>query len=254
MNSSPTNDLQAGSAFPPTLWTQLMNVHDDACPEKRRQTLEALCRSYWQPLFHYARRLGNSFEHSQDVTQGFFCHLFDSELKLLKQADRTKGRLRTLLLTAFSRYIRGEYDKSIAAKRGGPDTILSLDGLMDAESRELTALAEGISPEQAYDAEYARQMIKASMRELEKHYEAKGWQKECASLMQYLLTSGDEKSYSEEAAKLGIRLGNYKMRVQRIRPTWRAILMELVKKHMPDGTPNDEIELEVWEIIRLAGG
>ena len=61
--------------------------------------LEKLCRTYWYPLYAYARRRGHSVEDAQDLTQEFFARVIARHW--LARADQSKGRFRTFLLTAM---------------------------------------------------------------------------------------------------------------------------------------------------------
>ena len=56
--------------------------------------LEKLCRTYWFPLYAFARRQGNSPEDAQDLTQDFFCRLLQKNY--LAKADPDRGKFRTL--------------------------------------------------------------------------------------------------------------------------------------------------------------
>jgi RNA polymerase sigma-70 factor (ECF subfamily) len=45
---------------------------DDPNDPQAAQALKLLCRTYWHPIYAYARRVGNSPHDAQDLTQGFF--------------------------------------------------------------------------------------------------------------------------------------------------------------------------------------
>src|SRR5690554_3458739 len=94
--------------------------------------LEQLCRAYWLPVYTFVRRRGHSAEDAQDLTQGFFARLIEKEW--LNVVDETRGRFRTFLLTAVTRFMANEYDRSQALKRGGGQTFLAIDAV-DAEGR-----------------------------------------------------------------------------------------------------------------------
>ena len=61
--------------------------------------LDAICQAYWYPLYASVRRCGQSPRDAQDLTQEFFCRLF--EKRWLDSADREKGKLRIFLITAL---------------------------------------------------------------------------------------------------------------------------------------------------------
>ena len=82
-----------------------------------REALAALCRSYWYPLYAYARRRGHLPHDAEDLIQGFFGQFL--EHNWVARADQQRGRFRTFLLTALDRFLANEWDKIRAIKRGG---------------------------------------------------------------------------------------------------------------------------------------
>src|SRR5260370_37260655 len=96
-----------------------VNANDSA------QALQELCRSYWYPLYAYLRRRGYSEHDSQDLTQGFFAHLFEHES--LRRVDREKGRFRSFLLASLNYFLADERDRANAQKRGCGRGVVSGD-------------------------------------------------------------------------------------------------------------------------------
>jgi hypothetical protein len=58
-------------------------------------------QTYWRPLYLFLRREGVPSEDAQDLTPGFFAELISD--RLLRRADRDKGRFRSFLLGALKR-------------------------------------------------------------------------------------------------------------------------------------------------------
>ena len=110
--------------------------------------LEKLCRTYWYPLYAYARRRGQSPADAQDSTQAFFARLL--ERNWVGDARRERGRFRTFLLTAMSRFLADEWDKVRAQKRGGGRLLVPLQ-LDTAETRYGQEPVDTRTPEQAFD-------------------------------------------------------------------------------------------------------
>lgn len=231
-----------------------MRMRDDSDPTSQREILNRLCQCYWQPLFQYARRLGNPPEPAQDLTQGFFVQLLTKQL--FNKANRERGKLRTLLLTAFSNYIHDEHDKAGAIKRGSNEVILSLEGLEDAETAYQIEADENSSPEVVYDKRYARDCLAAAAKLLEDRHVKDGKSAHYDSLKQFISVSGDKSSYTLEAANLGLPggEGHYKVLVQRFRDQFKKALLEVVRDTLPDDATEEDVRLEVLEIIRLAYG
>ena len=94
---------------------------------RARAALEALCQTYWYPLYAFVRRMGQSPHDAEDSVQGFFAICL--EKNYLAAAEQAKGRFRSFLLLALKRFLAKERDKSRARKRGGGQRPISLDGI-----------------------------------------------------------------------------------------------------------------------------
>jgi len=98
--------------FQTTQWTVLdQAAADPACP-----LTNELLQRYWKPIYCYLRRKGYDNDQAKDLTQGFFQEVILGR-NLLRQADRTKGNFRTLVLTSLERYLCSEHRKRTARKR-----------------------------------------------------------------------------------------------------------------------------------------
>src|SRR5208337_5499797 len=95
-------------AFVTTHWSLVLRARDRNTP-RSDEALEALCRTYWVPLYAFVRRLGHPPHDAQDLTQEFFARLLKKEY--LKAADQDKGRFRTFLLVALKRFLADEWDR-----------------------------------------------------------------------------------------------------------------------------------------------
>jgi RNA polymerase sigma-70 factor (ECF subfamily) len=84
--------------FPATEWTQLLDY------SQKGAILSELCTKYWKPLYSYLRGSGFGNDKAKDLVQGFLTEKV-IEQELIRQADKTRGKLRTFLLTAFKNYV-----------------------------------------------------------------------------------------------------------------------------------------------------
>jgi RNA polymerase sigma-70 factor (ECF subfamily) len=92
-----------------------------------------LMERYWKPVYSYLRHKGCNHERAKDLTQGFFCEIVWKG-ELFRRADQSKGRFRTLLLTALERYAISTLRKDSAQKRR------PAAGLVELKVQELPAL------------------------------------------------------------------------------------------------------------------
>jgi DNA-directed RNA polymerase specialized sigma24 family protein len=124
---------------------------------------EEFCRLYWKPLFVFCLRQGHQPADAEDFTQSFLSDFLARES--LRVADPERGRFRSFLLVSFKRHIGDERDRKDAARRGGGRRHLSLD---HGIARELLPIHAGTSPEEAYDRQWALDLVgraTASLRE-----------------------------------------------------------------------------------------
>ncbi len=128
-------DSTGSSPFPTTHWS-LVLAAGEISSEKARAALAQLCSSYWYPVFAFVRRKGHSIDDAQDLTQSFFARLI--EKGDIADANRTRGRFRTFLLTACQHFLANEYDRTRAAKRGGGNLPVSIDAVVAEERYERT--------------------------------------------------------------------------------------------------------------------
>src|SRR5262245_45116419 len=82
--------------FASTHWSVVLAAGESHLPDGGT-ALEELCRTYWKPLFAFARVLGHSEHDAQDLTQGFFEHFLQKGY--IRAADPRRGRFRSFLLT-----------------------------------------------------------------------------------------------------------------------------------------------------------
>src|SRR5690242_12446599 len=127
------DETRAGGAqFPNTHWSVVLSAAGKRNPARARESLEKLCRTYWHPLYYFARRQGETPHNAQDLVQEFFARLLQNDL--LDSVDQSKGRFRSFLLVAFKHFLSNERDKARAQKRGGGQVLIPID-LLGAETQ-----------------------------------------------------------------------------------------------------------------------
>jgi len=133
VNGDPsTNSPSPGAGrFATTHWSVVLAAGEPDST-RHRQALEALCRTYWFPLYVYLRRQGNDAGQAEDYTQAFLAFLLEKQA--LSKADPKRGRFRSFLLASLKNFLANERARAAALKRGGGRKVLSLD-IENAERR-----------------------------------------------------------------------------------------------------------------------
>jgi len=206
---------------------------------KSQAALEKLCQAYWYPLYAYVRRRGHPAQDAQDLTQAFFARLL--ERNWVGDADRERGRFRTFLLTAMSRFLADEWDKVRAQKRGGGIAHLPVQ-LDTAETRYGHEPVDNCTPEQCYERRWALALLDTVLQGLRAEYEREGNGELFATLNSSLIGGRESQPYVQLAAKLGMNEGAVKVAVHRLRKRYRQLLRAEIAETMV-GTENLDEEL-----------
>jgi DNA-directed RNA polymerase specialized sigma24 family protein len=140
----PTEMGGPGEAFLTTHWTFIQEIKSDQ--DKDRALIGLMLERYWKPIYCYLRRKGYDNESAKDLTQGFL-HEVVLNRDLVQKADKTRGRFRTLLLTALNRYLVNVKEKEATRTRIPPDKLVSLHM---ADPPELSNIMTEANPEDFY--------------------------------------------------------------------------------------------------------
>ena len=79
---------RARGEFATTRWTTV-NAVRHVSASQAANALAELCEVYWLPLYGYLRRRGYRPEEAQDLTQGFFARLLETDS--IRTADPARG-------------------------------------------------------------------------------------------------------------------------------------------------------------------
>ncbi len=154
-DEAPAVAEERAAVFPPTPWTLVLEAaHGDE--ERFRQALGQLCVMYRDPICLWLRRAGTGPDAIEDLTQQFIQHLLEGNR--LRNVERRDTKFRTFLIECLKRFVRGEWRKEMAAKRGG-----------GAEFAEFDESRLGTMPdlEKLLDMEFARTVHRQAMARLE---------------------------------------------------------------------------------------
>ena len=202
-----------------------------------RDALAKLCQTYWYPLYAYVRRRGHSVHDAQDLTQAFFARLL--ERHWVSDAKQERGRFRTFLLTAMSRFLSDEWDKLRAEKRGGGVPLLPLQ-LDTGETRYGNEPADNSTPEQYFERRWALTLLDTVLHRLRGEYEHEGKGSLFTTLQSTLVGDRESQPYAKLADSLGMQEGAVKVAVHRLRKRYRQLLREEIAETMAESEDIDE--------------
>ena len=243
-----TNTGGGENVFQVTHWSVIdaaktKNVH------RRRTIIGGLMAKYWKPVYCYLRYKGHSNEVAKDLTQGFFCEIVLGR-ELIQHADKSKGRFRTLLLTALERYVvsvhRREYRQKRRPKAG-------IQQLRDDILPDLTAEQLQMRPDEAFYYTWAADLLDQVLAEVKDEYcstdRASYWEVFRSKTLGPIIDNVEAPSYKEICQKFGIedesKASNMAITVKR---RFRAVL----KRHLRNFVQSDsEVEEELKDVFAI---
>jgi RNA polymerase sigma-70 factor (ECF subfamily) len=230
-------DTRAGAPrFPETRWTRIVAARDR--PDLRRQVLDELCATRWQPLYVHLRKQGLPRERAEDVVQGFLVHLLERDF--LARLDPGRGRLRAYLKAALAHYQANLHAEESAQKRGGGARALAFDDV------EALVPAAPDDPAAAFDREWALALFEGALAQLEAEL-ASGARRGPVAVVRQLFRLGAAPAYETLAAEHGMSVPQLKSFVHRARGRFRALLLARVADTVQ--TPA-EAEAELGDLLR----
>jgi len=196
-----------------------------------QDALANLCRTYWYPLYAYIRRRGFSPHDAKDFTQGFFLHLVEHQL--VNKAERGKGRFRSFLLTCLTNYLKDEWRREAARKRGGAVTIVSIDE-NEAEDRYLRLPACEPDLDRVFDRTWAATVIEAATEKLRQAYASRGRLEVYEALKRSLSGDLPPAFHVETAARLGMSRATLDINLSRFRGAFGECIRHVIAETVDD--------------------
>jgi RNA polymerase sigma factor (sigma-70 family) len=229
---------EGAASFHTTRWTIVMRAAQSQAPGGE-SALAQLCRTYWYPLYIFARRRGYSPDDAQDLTQGFFLDLLKH--RALASVDRVKGKFRSFLLASFQNHLSDQLDRARRLKRGGDKEFVELDA-EEAEQRYRLEPVECLTAEKLFDARWAITLLAETLNRVRQEYANEG-KTSIFDALRVFLDPGNSRtppSYDEVADQLQVSTGAVKTLIHRLRKRYTALLREEVGRTVSDPAEVDE--------------
>lgn len=230
-DASKSESEARGGVFATTHWSVVLRAAGQHGTPASAEALEQLCRSYWYPIYAFVRRQGRSPEDAQDLTQDFFAHLLSKGFPCGARPER--GKFRSFLLVALRHFLVDQHRHADAAKRGGGQTLISLD-VHRAEERFGEERRHTSTPEKLYERAWAMTLLERASLRLGNEYSAAGRGGLYERLRAFPLAGKNDQSFALAAAELGMSVGALKAAVHRMRSRYRELVREEVAHTVAD--------------------
>ena len=243
-DSTPGPATGYGAQFAATSWTNVLAAQRGGSPEAS-VALEKLCVAYWYPLYAYLRRKGFDPHKAQDLNQEFFYRLIKENY--LGAVDRRRGKFRSFLLAALNHFVSNQRDHERAAKRGGGQTLISLDA-EEAEDRFKLEPASTLSPEKIFERNWFMTLFAEALRRLREEQVASGKGAVFEQLKQFVTDDAAAGDYNAAAERVNMTPNAVAVTVHRWRERYKKLVHEEVVRTVADPS---EIEDELHRFFAV---
>ena len=201
------------ACFATTHWSVVLNAKEADAPAAHA-ALEALCASYYYPLYAFVRREGYDAHAAEDLTQEFFYRFVARHY--LSSVSREKGRFRSFLLAALKHHLSVARAHASALKRGGGRSFVPLDE-EKVETRYLHEPRPDLAPEMVYDRGWATTLMERALEGLREEFRSDGKAELFARLRVFLSREPGVGEYELLASELKMTAGAIGVAVFRLR-------------------------------------
>lgn len=230
--------------FATTRWTLVLRARGST-PEAKT-ALSELCVAYWEPVFRFIRHTQPEDDTARDLTQEFFSRLLSRQG--LDTVEVGRGRFRSFLLGAVKHFLADVRDHARAAKRGGGEPTVSLDGRSDTAVDRLVPAAIGPPPDSHFDRAWAIALVNRAIDALAREWDADGRREQFDVLKPWLLGEIHGATQAAAAARLGWTENAVRVAVHRLRRRFR----ELVKGELAQTVQQpDEVREELRYLLEV---
>ncbi len=236
--------VHVSSRFPTTRWTLLRDIRDES---RRARAIEHLASTYWEPLYHFARRHGLSESAAEDAIQQFVVVMMERDF--VSHVHSESGHLRGFLKTSFRNFLINRFERRSALKRGGGHVHVTFG---DAQHQGETSLGSAPQdPEDAYDLAWALSVMNQAYDRLASELAAKtedAVNDRRVELFERYFSGERLPGYDQLAPEYGMRAAALKAFLHRTRARFRAHLRSVVEDTGVDSPDAELARLE--EVLR----
>ncbi len=236
LSTSARSPSHTSGFFAATRWTMVLSAAGQGSGTGFR-ALGELCQCYWRPLYTYLRWRGIDAQEAEDLTQEFFARLLQGNG--LATVDPDKGKFRSFLLASLKHFLANECDWARALKRGGGVPPIHLDAL-DAEKRRQLEPSDDLSPDKAFDRQWALTVLDQALSRLRAEFSSAGKEVLFEELKGYLTGDGKADSHAAAAERCGLSEGAVKVAVHRLRRRYRELLRDEIAQTVSTAVEVDE--------------
>jgi RNA polymerase sigma-70 factor (ECF subfamily) len=223
-----------------TRWDVVNRAKGGGADKDSLGALEELCRIYRHPLYVALRHKHNYSHHdAEDIAQSFIAWLIHGGY--LRRADPSKGRFRTFLLTYLDNYVANHKRKQVAQKRGGRAVHVPAEFPSETNQDAVEPKDEN-TPEKEFDRAWTLATFGEALSRLGAKFSEEGRTDEFETLQEFVLRRRESsETYTEAAARLGLKEAALRQRVSRFAGKFRQMLEDVIRPMVSEKDLDDEL-------------
>ncbi|MBI5821896.1 MAG: sigma-70 family RNA polymerase sigma factor [Verrucomicrobia bacterium] len=230
-----------GASFCTTRWTAVRRAKADS--DEGRQALADLCEAYYEPVAAFLKWELRNSDAARDLAHEFFAAMLRGEA--IANAERERGRFRSFLLGAVKHFLSNRRAAARRLKRGREAECVSLDDEDAAEARAV-ADASVLSPDKAFDRQWALTVLARAMEALRLEHVAEGREEFFESVKPWLTGDAAHGEQTMLVNQTGLNATALRVAVHRTKKRFR----QLVKAEVAQTLDNsNEVDAEVRELF-----
>ncbi len=234
--------LPTAASFHTTRWSRVVLARDPSTEGK--EALQQLCAAYYAPVTTFLRREGRTEDEARELAHDFFATVLAGAS--IAQAEQSRGRFRSYLLGAVKHFLSHRRKAATRLRRGGGDTPLS----MDAEDAPMVADATQLSPDAAFDREWALTVLSRAMEALRTEQTAEGKADAFERLQPWLSGEAAHGDQAALAESLGMNVNALKAATHRLRQRFRLLVRAEIASTLEDESMVDEEMQALFTALR----
>jgi DNA-directed RNA polymerase specialized sigma24 family protein len=199
----------------------------------------------------FIRHNGRDEDTARELTQEFFARLLARHG--LDTVEPGRGRFRSFLLGAVKHFLADQHDRAQGAKRGGGQTVLSLEAGAGANTTTALQIPDpaGSAPDTVFDRQWALTLVERALNLLAGEFTEAGKAKQFETLKPWLLGEVDALSQADAAVRLGLTEGAAKVALHRLRRRFRELVKAEIAQTVDELTHvQDELRYLVEVLAR----
>jgi RNA polymerase sigma-70 factor (ECF subfamily) len=234
-----------GEGFRTTRWTQVSEAKADSA--EGRRALAELCHAYYEPVVAFLRCESGDADAARELTHAFFAEVLGGGA--IARAEQERGRFRSYLLGAVKHFLSHHREARRRLKRGGGVENISLHDTDAGEARSV-ADASVLSPDAAFDRQWALTVLARALEALRRECDDEGRAEFFEQIKPWLTGDAAHGDQTALAARGGMNAHALKVAVHRLKRRFR----ELLKREVA-GTLHDPglVEAEMRSLFAALG-